>query len=144
MLAGKSLNVITAKNIYSLHLDRFYKLFLIFFFNFSSLIEIVNLFKLKTPEMKIVLQKEYEEYKDKSESYFQAQVIFAKIICEMDLQKCYQNIRISKINLLYTRRILKLYMEQCIQEWTKWNTSNFLTAVFRKFYLVHSWILYVI
>ena len=38
--------------------------------------------------MKIVLQKEYEEYKDKSESYFQAQVIFAKIIGKMDLQKC--------------------------------------------------------
>ena len=69
--------------------------------------------------MKIVLQKEYEEYKDKSESYFQAQVIFAKIIGEMDLQKCEQNIRISKINLLYIGRILKVYMEQCVQEWFK-------------------------
>ena len=56
-------------------------------FIFSSLIEIVNLFKLETPEMKIVLQKEYEEYKDKSDSYFQMQVIFAEMIGEMDLQK---------------------------------------------------------
>ena len=38
--------------------------------------------------MKIMLQKEYEEYKDKSEWYFQTQVIFAKTIGEMDLQKC--------------------------------------------------------
>ena len=37
--------------------------------------------------MKIVLQKEYEEYKDKSDSYFQMQVIFAEMIGEMDLQK---------------------------------------------------------
>ena len=91
MLAGKLLNVITAKSVYSLYPDRFYKLTvsdLFFFYYFHSLIEIVNLFKLKTPEMKIVLQKEYEEYKDKSESYFQAQVIFAKIIGKMDLQKC--------------------------------------------------------
>ena len=32
-------------------------------------------------------------------------------------------------------------MQQSIQEWTKW---NFLNAVFRKFYLDHSWILWPI